>query len=212
MIILGLGTYLRRERERRGLSQQQLADLCTVSLSTIQRVEADNRCSPGTFQEMARGLGESGERIIEDAKALHGSEVVPPAISATTRPQIRLEEIVDLRGLVQYLPASAIEFYGPECTDEEMDEWFDFVRAMEALCEDFGPAIGRAIREGRIIRSMLQCVHTWRAKGNTLFLGRFDPGDGRGAMLMAAAEAVNALGIHEPTDGPRFILCDAPTR
>jgi DNA-binding XRE family transcriptional regulator len=56
VIALTMPTRLRYWRERRGLTQMQLAQLSTVGVATVRRIEADRDRYLGTIEKLAKAL------------------------------------------------------------------------------------------------------------------------------------------------------------
>ncbi|AKQ46778.1 hypothetical protein TH63_15960 [Rufibacter radiotolerans] len=89
-----LGATVAAERKRRGISQEELADLAQVSLRTIQRIEREESMPRGfTLKAIAHALGQS----VEDFSALPATPV------ASEIPEVLVPEPV----LAPSLPASA---------------------------------------------------------------------------------------------------------
>jgi XRE family transcriptional regulator, regulator of sulfur utilization len=82
-----LGATVAAERKRRGISQEELADLAQVSLRTIQRIEREESVPRGfTLKAIAQALGQSVEDFSALPAASENSQTMVPAPAQTPSP------------------------------------------------------------------------------------------------------------------------------
>ncbi len=67
--IAGIGQLIRMERQARGWTQEQFAEIARVGVRTLQRVERDDRARIGTLRAIAAGLGVELEELRKKARA-----------------------------------------------------------------------------------------------------------------------------------------------
>ena len=76
-----LNTQLIKQlRTDRGWTQQQLADICTISLRTVQRVELQGLGSLETCKALATAFEIPREQLLEGAKTAEPVEQKQPAL------------------------------------------------------------------------------------------------------------------------------------
>ena len=87
-------------RTDRGWSQQQLADICSVSLRTIQRLENTNKCSLETLNALLSAFEVERSVLESDSQPAPKTKIQASWISTLTREKVSY-----------YLSTSAIGFY-----------------------------------------------------------------------------------------------------
>ena len=72
-------SMIKRERQARSWTQQHLADVCNLSLRTIQRVERFGNTAPDTVMELCAVLEmEQGELLVSDNEEMKSDHKFTP--------------------------------------------------------------------------------------------------------------------------------------